>query len=272
MNLKSTKGLVITAALSVLTVTGVISLSSHTEPAECGSEATCQPAQCQTAEAAQSTCQPAACQTAEHKATAGACGTTKAQCQPTTSASTSAEATTVANTTAGSCGGHQTLQPQFSLSHGHCSYPFQGELESFAISMPGGATDQATLDFSVNTNSFNCEGDHSRADRLRTADMFGVQCGGSSIAFKTNDTFNLEEDSFQFRGEVTIKGETRPAILDAQVVREGEDVIVLVKGNIELEQFEGIEANDIDVVLAHGLSFSCAFPVKDFAKSLAAGC
>ncbi len=118
-------------------------------------------------------------------------------------------------------------ETSFQLDRAHSSVTFRvrhlgistvsGTFGAFDASISLDPADVTTLDVSATIDAASVNtGIERRDNHLRSPDFFAVE-EHSSISFESTEVRRVEGNSFQLVGDLTIRGVTKPVVLDAEM-------------------------------------------------------
>ena len=129
----------------------------------------------------------------------------------------------------------------------HLMSKVRGKFETFEGTVTtGDSVTDAAVEVSVDLSSINT-GTADRDNHLRSSDFFEVETH-PTMTFRSTDVIEKSEGQLVVRGELTIKGVTRPIELDVELLGEGPDpwggtrIGVEATGLISRQEF-GIDFN-----------------------------
>lgn len=121
--------------------------------------------------------------------------------------------------------GTWTLDPthtEIGFTVRHLMSKVRGKFETFEGTVTTGDTvSDAAAEVSVDLSSINT-GTADRDNHLRSSDFFEVETH-PTMTFRSSDVIEKSEGQLVVRGELTIKGVTRPLELDVELLGEGPD-------------------------------------------------
>jgi len=104
----------------------------------------------------------------------------------------------------------------------HLMSKVRGKFETFEGTVTtGDSVTDAAVEVSVDLSSINT-GTADRDNHLRSSDFFEVETH-PTMTFRSTDVIEKSEGQLVVRGELTIKGVTRPIELDVELLGEGPD-------------------------------------------------
>ena len=146
--------------------------------------------------------------------------------------------------------GTWTLDPthtEIGFTVRHLMSKVRGKFETFeGIVTTGDSVADAAVEVSVDLSSINT-GTADRDNHLRSSDFFEVETH-PTMTFRSTDVLEKSEGQLVVRGELSIKGVTRPIELDVELLGEGPDpwggtrIGVEATGELSRKEF-GIDFN-----------------------------
>lgn len=127
------------------------------------------------------------------------------------------------------------------VTHGHCSTPFSGVVDSLKIIIPtrkdlGNPMENMSMSFEIDPNSFNvCAGEELTA-RIKTPGLF-IGENDEKITFRSTEVFTMGMDWYQVNGRMSIKGVERGVKFFVTGIRKSDNTMpnaLVLEGQLNL--------------------------------------